>query len=122
MDGQDASSWSSTPHPTGRHSELLLPWSFHGRVKKSSFATLRIEAGAFLRGGWNRQRQAWRQQRERHLDPQFESSDRKFVTIEELPEIYYVWNDLTEMVFHHAQTTLNRHIQVTMREYRGRVV
>lgn len=56
------------------------------------------------------------------LDPQFESSDRKFVTIEELPEIYYVWNDLTEMVFHHAQTTLNRHIQVTMRECRGRVV
>lgn len=56
------------------------------------------------------------------LDPQFESSDRKFVSLDELPEIYYVWNELTQMVFVHAQSTLNRHLQVRMGQCRGRIV
>ncbi len=31
-----------------------------------------------------------------------ESKDRKFVELDELPEMYHNWNDLTELVFRHA--------------------
>ncbi len=43
------------------------------------------------------------------LDPAFESTDRKFTTLEQLPDIYYLWNPLTEAVFHHSRLLLNRH-------------
>ncbi|MFM9872473.1 MAG: NUDIX hydrolase [Fimbriimonadaceae bacterium] len=35
-----------------------------------------------------------------------ESSDRMLCPIEKLPEIYYLWNPLTEAVFHHSKNTL----------------
>ncbi len=38
--------------------------------------------------------------------PTSESSDRQFVSIEELAEIYYLWNPLTEAVFEHAHASL----------------
>ncbi|MCG9895146.1 MAG: NUDIX domain-containing protein [Fimbriimonadaceae bacterium] len=44
------------------------------------------------------------------LDPQFESTGRRFVTLEQVPDIYYVWNDLTEAVFVHSRETLRRHL------------
>ena len=37
-----------------------------------------------------------------------ESLGRKFVTWEELPECYYLWNDLTRMVFEHAREVMTR--------------
>lgn len=43
------------------------------------------------------------------LDPQFESTDRKYVRFEELPEIYHLWNPLTEQVFLHSKAILDRH-------------
>lgn len=43
------------------------------------------------------------------LDPQFESTDRKYVTMEELPEIYHLWNPMTEAVFKHSKCVLDRH-------------
>jgi 8-oxo-dGTP diphosphatase len=43
------------------------------------------------------------------LDPQFESIGRKFVTMEELPEIYHLWNPLTEAVFLQSKCVLDRH-------------
>ena len=43
------------------------------------------------------------------LDPQFESIGRKFVTLDELPEIYHLWNPLTESLFKHSKCVLDRH-------------
>jgi len=43
------------------------------------------------------------------LDPQFESIGRKFVTMEELPDIYHLWNPLTEAVFLQSKCVLDRH-------------
>jgi 8-oxo-dGTP diphosphatase len=43
------------------------------------------------------------------LDPQFESTGRQFVKREDLEEIYYCWNELTEMVFDHSKARLERH-------------
>ena len=43
------------------------------------------------------------------LDPQFESTDRKYVKVEELPEIYHLWNPLMECVFKHSKDVLVRH-------------
>ena len=37
-----------------------------------------------------------------------ESKERKFVSFEELPKIYHLWNELTEQVFLHAQRVLRR--------------
>lgn len=37
-----------------------------------------------------------------------ESTDRKFMTLDELPEHYHLWNDLTEQVFRHAYEVLLR--------------
>lgn len=47
------------------------------------------------------------------LDPAFESTGRCFVTLDELPQLYYHWNDLTEAVFHHSQWSLVRHLEIT---------
>lgn len=38
-----------------------------------------------------------------------ESLDRKFCGLEELPEIYHNWNDLTQMVFEHSLEVVERH-------------
>jgi 8-oxo-dGTP diphosphatase len=46
------------------------------------------------------------------LDPQFESTGRQFITPEKLPDVYYLWNPLTEAVFRHAQETLTRHLHI----------
>lgn len=43
------------------------------------------------------------------IDPQFESMGRQFVTMEELPEIYHLWNPLTEQVFLLSKRVLDRH-------------
>jgi 8-oxo-dGTP diphosphatase len=43
------------------------------------------------------------------LDPQFESIGRQFVTMDRLPEIYHLWNELTEAVFHQSKRVLARH-------------
>ena len=43
------------------------------------------------------------------LAPQFESTDRKYVNVEELPEIYHLWNPLMECVFKHSKDVLDRH-------------
>lgn len=43
------------------------------------------------------------------LDPQFESIGRQFLTIDKLPEIYHLWNELTEAVFHQSKRVLTRH-------------
>jgi 8-oxo-dGTP diphosphatase len=37
-----------------------------------------------------------------------ESFGRKFVSLSELPEVYHLWNPLTEMVFCHSQEVLRR--------------
>jgi 8-oxo-dGTP diphosphatase len=37
-----------------------------------------------------------------------ESKGRRLVSIEELPEIYHVWNPLTEQVFQHSLLVLSR--------------
>ncbi|MBA4293462.1 hypothetical protein C0431_10900 [bacterium] len=37
-----------------------------------------------------------------------ESSGRKFCTLDELPDCYHLWNPLTEAVFNHSLTILNR--------------
>ena len=43
------------------------------------------------------------------LDPQFESNGRKYVTMEELPETYHMWNPMLEAVFNHSKCVLDRH-------------
>jgi 8-oxo-dGTP diphosphatase len=40
--------------------------------------------------------------------PTEETTDRKLFTRDELPEIYYLWNPLTEAVFQHAFDCLKR--------------
>lgn len=42
-----------------------------------------------------------------------ESLGRKFVETHELPQIYHLWNPLTEAVFGHAQTVVQRMRAVT---------
>jgi 8-oxo-dGTP diphosphatase len=37
-----------------------------------------------------------------------ESKGRKLVTMDELPNIYHVWNPLTEMVFRHSHDVVHR--------------
>lgn len=37
-----------------------------------------------------------------------ESLGRKLATLEELPEIYHLWNPLTQMVFEHSREIMNR--------------
>lgn len=37
-----------------------------------------------------------------------ESRGRKLVTLEELPELYHVWNELTEKVFRHSLEVAHR--------------
>lgn len=37
-----------------------------------------------------------------------ESLDRQLVTFEELPHLYHLWNELTEMVFHHSREIIER--------------
>jgi 8-oxo-dGTP diphosphatase len=44
------------------------------------------------------------------LDPNFESSGRQFVSFDKLPDIYYLWNPLTEAVFNHSRATLSRYL------------
>ena len=39
---------------------------------------------------------------------QDESKGRRLVTLQELPEIYYLWNPLTKMVFEHSWEILER--------------
>ncbi len=39
---------------------------------------------------------------------QEESKGRRLVTLEELPEIYHLWNPLTSMVFDHSREVLDR--------------
>ena len=43
------------------------------------------------------------------IDPNFESMGRQFLTMEELPEVYHLWNPLTEQVFLHSKDVLDRH-------------
>ncbi len=40
-----------------------------------------------------------------------ESLGRKFVTVDELPGIYHLWNDLTHEVFIYSKEILSRHRQ-----------
>ncbi len=40
---------------------------------------------------------------------EFESSGRKFVNPEDLADVYYLWNPLTEAVFKHSRILLERH-------------
>ena len=42
-----------------------------------------------------------------------ESKGRRFATFDELPHIYYLWNDLTKMVFEHSLEVLKRSEQFT---------
>ncbi len=42
------------------------------------------------------------------IDPQFESTGRKFVKLSDLPDIYYCWDDLTEAMFQHAYNAIQR--------------
>lgn len=42
------------------------------------------------------------------LPPGFESRGRKLVNLEQLPEIYHLWNPLTELVFNHAYEVVCR--------------
>ncbi len=42
---------------------------------------------------------------------QEESSGRRLATLEELPEIYHLWNPLTQLVFEHSKEVLERHIR-----------
>jgi 8-oxo-dGTP diphosphatase len=37
-----------------------------------------------------------------------ESKGRKLVTLDELPDIYHLWNPLTEMIFRHSKEILER--------------
>lgn len=37
-----------------------------------------------------------------------ESHGRKFMKLEDLPELYHVWNELTEQVFEHSRQVLER--------------
>jgi 8-oxo-dGTP diphosphatase len=37
-----------------------------------------------------------------------ESSDRRFMRPEELPQHYHVWNELTDLVFRHSQGVVER--------------
>ena len=46
------------------------------------------------------------------LDPQFESLDRKFVSLADLPETYHLWNPLIEAVFKHSKKVLERHEKI----------
>lgn len=39
---------------------------------------------------------------------QDESKGRQLVTLDELPDIYYLWNPLTRMVFEHSREILDR--------------
>jgi len=50
------------------------------------------------------------------MDPQFESIGRRWVDPAELPNIYHLWNPLTEMLFQHSQQVLHRHLSLA--EYR----
>jgi 8-oxo-dGTP diphosphatase len=38
-----------------------------------------------------------------------ESKGRRFVTLDELPELYHLWNPLTKLVFEHSREILDRH-------------
>jgi 8-oxo-dGTP diphosphatase len=38
-----------------------------------------------------------------------ESAGRRFSSIDELPEIYHVWNELTALVFQHSFEVVQRH-------------
>lgn len=40
---------------------------------------------------------------------QDESKGRRFVTLDELPALYHLWNPLTKMVFEHSLEILRRH-------------
>lgn len=42
------------------------------------------------------------------MPPGFESRGRKLVSMEELPDVYHLWNPLTEMVFQHAYDVVCR--------------
>lgn len=44
------------------------------------------------------------------IPAEFESSGRRFVRPNELAEIYYLWNSLTEAVILHAQSVMERHL------------
>ena len=44
------------------------------------------------------------------IPAEFESSGRRFVRTDELAEIYYLWNSLTEAVILHAQSVMERHL------------
>ncbi len=46
------------------------------------------------------------------LNPEFESTDRKYAEVEELPDIYHLWNDLTEAVFMHSKQCIERHLRI----------
>jgi 8-oxo-dGTP diphosphatase len=44
------------------------------------------------------------------IPEEFESAGRQFVTVAQLPEIYYLWNSLTEAVILHARSVMERHL------------
>lgn len=39
-----------------------------------------------------------------------ESRGRRFVTLDELPDIYHLWNELTQQVFEFSKQVLDRHM------------
>jgi 8-oxo-dGTP diphosphatase len=47
------------------------------------------------------------------LDPSFESIGRQFAVLEQLPDIYHLWNPLTEALFLHSRDVLRRHRDCT---------
>ncbi|MBX3096747.1 MAG: NUDIX domain-containing protein [Fimbriimonadaceae bacterium] len=47
------------------------------------------------------------------LSPEFESIGRMYADVEELPDIYHLWNPLTEALFLHSRDILRRHRDCT---------
>jgi 8-oxo-dGTP diphosphatase len=49
------------------------------------------------------------------IPEEFESIGRQYVTLDQLPEIYHLWNPLTQAVFEHARAVMVRHVQAMSR-------
>lgn len=47
------------------------------------------------------------------LPPQFESRGRQFRCLADLPEVYHLWNPLTEAVFQHSRDVMARYSKAT---------
>jgi 8-oxo-dGTP diphosphatase len=45
------------------------------------------------------------------IPEEFESIGRQYVSVEQLPDIYHLWNPLTAAVFDHAKAVMERHVR-----------